>query len=187
VQFKAGRRVAALEAQIPDALDMASAALQAGAGLAQSFGVIAREMPPPISDEMRRVLREVEIGLSMNEALSNLTERLGSDDLDLVVTTINVQTRVGGNLVNILRTITTTIRERIRIRGEVKVLTSMQRMSAIVISGVPPGLGLILWRLNPTYVGRLFQPGIGEVLLILAVTMEVAGFIVLRKLTDVEV
>lgn len=183
----AQRRVGKLELQLPDALDTVAGALQAGAGLSQAFGVINKEMTPPVSEEFSRVLREVEVGLSLNEALANFSTRMGSEDLDLVVTTIAIQSRVGGNLVEILHTITHTIRERIRIRGEIVVLTAMQRMSAIVIGCVPPGLAVTLYIMNRNYVMHLFQPGIGLIMLIVAVIMTIAGIFALRKITQIEV
>ena len=187
VGVRARRRIAALEGQLPDAIDMVTAVLQSGSGITQALGIVAREMPPPISDEVRRVLREMEIGLSLNEALSNLVTRLGSADFDLVVTTINVQARVGGNLVSILRTINHTIRERVRFRGEVRVLTSMQRMSAMVIGGIPPTLGVGMFLANPAYMGRLLEPGLGQTMLVTSAAMSALGILVLRRLTDIEI
>lgn len=181
------RRLAKFEAQLPDALDLMAASLQSGGALTQSFGLIARDMPAPMSEEFQRVLREVEVGLSVNEALTNLSLRIGSDDLDLAVTTINVQTKIGGNLVQILRTITATIRDRSRIRGEIRVLTAQQRLASFVIAGIPPALGVIIYFLNPEYIGRLFQPGIGEVLLILSVIMAFAGFLILHRITNIDI
>ena len=187
VRIRASRRLAALERQLPDALDLAAASLQAGSGLGQAFDLIAREMPPPISEEFQRVMREVGLGLSLNEALANLAERAGSEDLDLVVTAINIQSRIGGNLVQVLRTITTTIRERIRIKGEIRVLTSQQRLSAIVISALPPALAVLLFVMNPKYMGRLFEPGVTRCMLVAGIVMMVAGIFSLRKITEIEV
>jgi tight adherence protein B len=186
LRMRAGRRLAALEAQLPDTLDLLTSSLQAGGALTQSFALIARDVPAPMSEEFQRILREIEVGLSTGEALTNFSERVGSDDLDLVVTTVNIQSRVGGNLVQILRTITATIRDRSRIRGEVKVLTAQQKMSGYVISAVPVMLAVFMFLVNPSYIGRLFQPGIGLVLLVVSVIMALAGFLVLQKLTDIE-
>jgi tight adherence protein B len=185
--FQASRRLAALEAQLPDALDLIASSLQSGGAMTQSFALIVRDMPAPASVEFQRVLREVEIGLSVGEALTNFAERIGSEDLDLIVTTINIQLRVGGNLVQILRTINTTIRERIRVRGEIKVLTAMQRLSAYVLSAIPPALAFLIYLLDPEYIGRLFKPGVGLFLLIVSVIMVLLGFLVLQKITDIEV
>lgn len=187
VQFRARKRMAALETQLPDALDMVAASLQAGSGLGQAFDLISREMSPPVSEEFRQVMQEVALGLSTTEALTNLADRVASEDLDLVVTSINIQTRVGGNLVHVLRTITDTIRERIRIKGEIRVLTSQQRISAIIISVLPPGLAVLLFALNPRYMGHLLDPGITRVMLVMAVVMMIAGILSLRKITDIEV
>lgn len=186
IRIRASRRLAAMEAQLPDSIDLITSSLEAGGGMAQAFAMIAREMRPPMSEEFQRVNREVEVGLSHTEALANLVDRIGSEDLDLVVTTINIQAKVGGNLVQILRTINNTIRERIRIRGEVKVLTSQQRLSAYVISAIPPGMAVILFVINRPYISRLFQPGLTEIMLIVTVIMEVAGFLILQKIANIE-
>jgi tight adherence protein B len=187
VGSKASRRVAAFEKQLPEALDMMGSALQAGAGLGQAAEMISREMPPPTGEEFQRVMQEVSLGLSFYEALVNLSERVGSEDLELAVTTIGVQFRVGGNLVQILHVITNTIRERVRIKGEIRVLTSSQRMSAWVISLVPVALAVALFILNPSYEGRLFEPGTARCLLVSAVIMVLTGIYALQKITQIEI
>jgi tight adherence protein B len=187
IRMKASRRVAAFEKQLPEALDMMGAALQAGAGLGQAVELISREMAPPISQEFQRVMQEVSLGLSLYEALVNLSERVGSEDLELAVTTIGVQFRVGGNLVQILKVITNTIRERVRIKGEIKVLTAQQRMSAWVISLVPPALALALFILNPGYEMRLLDPGITRCMLGGSIVMVLAGIYALQKITQIEI
>lgn len=186
-QAKARRRLTALEAQLPDALDMVAASLQAGSGLGQAFELLSREMAPPISEEFRRVMHEIGLGLSTTEALTSLADRIGSEDLDLVVTSINIQTRIGGNLVHVLHTITNTIRERIRIRGEIRVLTATQRLSAIVISVLPPAMAVILFLMSPRYMGRLLDPGMTRCMLVAGVLMMIAGILSLRKITQIEV
>ncbi len=185
VQFLVNRRLTAFEAQLPDALGVVAGSLQAGSGIAQAFQLIASDMPAPISEEFSRVNREVSVGLSVNEALTNLAERIGTEDIDLVATAITIQGRVGGNLVNTLQIISQTVRERIKLRGEVKVLTAMQRLSAMVISAVPYVLGAIIYLMNPKYIGRLFEPGIGLTMLVTAIVMALVGFLALRKITDI--
>jgi tight adherence protein B len=187
LHLMARRRVAKIEAQLPDTLDMIAASLQAGGALTQSFSLIARDQPEPMNGEFKQILREIEVGLSVNEALSNFARRIDSEDIDLFVTTVNVQTRVGGNLVQILRTINHTIRERIRIRGEIVVLTAMQRMSAYVISALPPVLALVLYLINPGYMSRLVEPGIGPILLILSLLMAVTGYVILQRITAIDI
>ncbi len=187
VRSKASRRVSAFEKQLPEALDMMGAALQAGAGLGQAVELISREMAPPIGQEFQRVMQEISLGLSLYEALVNLSERIGSEDLELAVTTIGVQFRVGGNLVQILQVITNTIRERVRIKGEIRVLTAQQRMSAWVISLVPVGVAVALFVINPGYEARLVDPGIGRCLLGGSVVMVGAGIYALQKITQIEI
>ena len=187
VQARARRRLAALEGQLPDALDLVAASLQSGSGLGQAFELLSREMSPPISVEFRRVTQEIGLGLSTTEALANLAHRVDSEDVDLVVTTIDIQSRVGGNLVHVFRTITDSIRERVRIRGEIKTLTSQQRLSAIVISIIPPALAVLMFILNPKYASGLLAPGLMRFFLVAGVVMMIAGILALRKITDVEV
>jgi tight adherence protein B len=187
VGVRRSRRVRAIETQFPDALTMLSSSLQAGSSLGQGIELIAREMVPPISEEFKRVLQEIRLGLSMNEALQNMSDRVGSEDVDLAVTSINVQTRIGGNLVEMLGIITNTIRERIRIKGEIRVLTSQQRMSAYLIGVLPPGVAVVLYLMNPAYISKLFDPGIGRCMLIGAVIMMIAGMFSLNKITQIEV
>jgi tight adherence protein B len=183
----ASRRSKALEAQLPDALDLITSSLQAGGALTSAFSMIARDMPAPMSEEFQQILREIGLGLSVGEALTNFAERVASDDLDLVVTTINIQIRVGGNLVQILRTINNTIRERMRIRGEVVVLTSMQRLSSYIVGAIPFVLGGVIFLLNPTYMGVLFKPGLGLARLGLSLLMSLLGFLALQRITKIEV
>lgn len=187
MQIRASQRLIAFESQLPDALDLVAASLQAGSGLGQAYEMIAREMASPMSDEFRTVISEIRLGLSPSEALQNLADRMTSEDVDLVVSSINIQARIGGNLVQVLRTITHTIRERIRIKGEIRVLTSSQRISAFVISLLPPGMAVVMFLLNPTYMSRLFEPGLTRCLLLAGVLMMVAGVFSLRKLTQIEV
>lgn len=187
VGFRAGRRVRAIETQLPDALDMMAAGLQSGAGLGQSIELISREMTEPIGEEFGRVMQEIGLGLSVTEALVNLSDRVGSEDLDLVVTTLGIQARVGGNLVQVLRTINGTIRERVRIKGEIRVLTSQQRLSGWVVGMLPPSLAVAMMFMNPTYMGHLFDPGITRVMLGAAIVMTVAGVFALLKITNIEV
>lgn len=186
-RIMARNRLIKLETQLPDALDMAAASLQAGSGLGQAFDLISREMARPISQEFGRVMQEVALGLSLTEALSNMADRVNSEDLDLAVTSINIQSRVGGNLVQVLHIISATIRERLRIRGEIRVLTATQRYSGAVISILPPALATMLFLMNPSYMSRLLDPGVTRCLLVIGVVMMLAGIYSLRKITQIEI
>jgi tight adherence protein B len=148
--------------------------------------LVARESPPPIGKEFMRVVREVGLGLSPQEALGNLYRRLPSDDLDLLITAINIQYEVGGNLAQILDTIAHTIRERVRIKGEIQTLTAQGRVSGYIIVALPPALGVIVTLINPTYMSTLWEfpwiimPICGGILIFV-------GFMIIRKIVNIEV
>ncbi len=172
--------------QLIDVLRMLVSSLQAGHGILQAIQTVAQELPPPAGEEFDRVVREVSLGYSMDEALRRLSERMRSDDLDLIVTAINIQSEVGGKLSDILQNISDTITERVRLKGEIAVMTSQQRMSGYVISGMPFILAVIISVINPGYLMELFRPG-WRWLPALAVGMMILGQIVMQKMMRVEV
>ena len=146
------KRLQKFNDQLSDMLNLMVNGLRAGYSTMQAMEAISKELPAPICDEFRRVVQEMQIGIPMEVALENLLRRIPSEDLDFVVTAINVQREVGGNLSEILDNISFTIRERVRIKGEVRVLTSQVRTSGSVLSLIPFFLTLILWFLNPDYL-----------------------------------
>jgi len=148
---------------------------------------VARELPPPISEEFARVVREVGLGLSNEQAMNNMLRRIQSDDLDLMITAINVQHEVGGNLAEILEIIGYTIRERVRIKGEIRVLTAQGVISSYVISFLPIGMGLLLYLMNPDYINAMFTELCGWIMTGVAVTGIVTGFIATQKIVRIEV
>ncbi len=180
------KRHQAFNDQLIDVLRMITSSLQAGHGMLQALQLVAKEMPPPASEEFDRVVREVALGYSMNDALYRLARRMQSDDLDMIVTAINIQAEVGGSLSEILKNISETIEERVRLMGEVRSLTAQQRMSGYVISGMPFILGLIISVLNPGYLMELFQPE-WRWLPALAVFMMIMGQVAMRRALRVEV
>jgi tight adherence protein B len=148
--------------------------------------MVSREVRDPMGGEFRRVVREVGLGISHEEAMANLLRRVPSDDLDLLVTAINIQHEVGGNLAQILTIIGHTIRERVRIKGEIAVLTAQQSISGYVITALPVGLGLFIFMINPGYIVEMFRwPYI--CMPIGAAIMIVIGFFVMKKITAIEV
>ena len=155
----------------------------------QALEAVSRELPAPISDEFRRVVQEMQIGISMEAALENLLRRIPSDDLDFVVTAINVQREVGGNLSEILDTISFTIRERVRIKGEIRVMTANVRTSGMVLSMIPVFLTLALWFVSPEYIGSFFARGpvCGWSAVGVVVGMIASGYFVMMKIADIEV
>jgi tight adherence protein B len=173
--------------QLAETLTMLSGALRGGFSLAQAMRMAAKESPEPTRSELSRVGQEVQIGLSLSDALDNLTRRMESEDLDLVVSAIKINARVGGNLTEILDSISTTIRERSKLRREVRVITSMQRLSAYIIGFLPFGLALIIFAINPEYMLRLFEPGLILCIPIGAFVFAVVGFLLIRRIADIKV
>ena len=186
------RRLKAFSAQLADTLMLQSNSLRAGYSLLQSMETVAREGAQPTAEEFGRVVREVGLGLSPEEALTNLHRRMPSDDLDLMVTAINVQHEVGGNLAKIFDTLGETIRERQRITGEIRTLTSQQRLGGYVIALLPVFLAAGLYLINPGYLMPLTtservicMPAF--VMPILAGVMVIAGYMAIRKIVAIEV
>ncbi len=190
VRFKRGQRLVQFGNQLSDTLVLLANSLRTGYSLQQSLDTVSKELPPPISVEFARVTREVGLGLTVQEALANLTRRIPSEDLDLVVTAINVNHEVGGNLAEILDTIAFTIRERVRIQGDIRALTAMQRMSGNVLALLPVGLGFALYSLNPGYISGFWSEknfACGMSMLGVGGFMIVIGYILVRRIATIEV
>ena len=151
-------RLKAFDNQLADMLNLVVNGLRAGFSTLQAMEAVSHEMPTPISDEFRRVVQEMQLGITMEDALEHLMRRIQSDDLDLVVTAINVQREVGGNLAEILDVISFTIRERVRIKGEISALTAQGRATAWVISALPIALVVLLYLVNRPYIMQFFNP-----------------------------
>ena len=182
-----GSRLNAFNKQLPDTITLLSNSLRAGSSFLQSIELVSRESPAPMGPEMGRVVREVNLGLSMEEALSNLVRRIKSDDLDLMVTAIGVQQQVGGNLAEILDTIAFTIRERVRIKGEIRTLTAQGRYSGYLVAFLPIGIMITLNLINPEFMQPLFTELIGQILLVIGGIMMAIGFFAIQKITDIKV
>jgi tight adherence protein B len=194
VRRQQGQRLTKFNDQLGDMLNLMVNGLRAGYSTMQAMEAISRELPTPISDEFRRVVQEMQIGISMEKALENLLRRIPSEDLDFVVTAINVQREVGGNLSEILDTISFTIRERVRIKGEIRVMTAQVRTSGAVLSLIPVFLALALWFVSPEYIGSFFddnpfipQPWCGIISISVIVGMITAGYFAMMKIADIEV
>lgn len=175
--------------QLSDMLNLMVNGLRAGYSTMQAMEAVSKELPSPINDEFRRVVQEMQIGIPMETALDNLLRRIPSDDLDFVVTAINVQREVGGNLSEILDTISFTIRERVRIKGEVRVLTAQVRTSGSVLSLIPFFLVLILWFLNPEYILAVTAGGpiITAAIICVVLGLIFTGYFIMMKIADIEV
>jgi tight adherence protein B len=173
--------------QLVDVLLLVQGAVRAGYSFQQALDVVIREMKAPASDEFRRVRHEIGLGLSLGQALGNMVNRMENDDLYLVVTAININSQVGGNLVTMLDAVTNTIRDRVRLFSEVRVLTSQQRFSSMVLTFMPFGMAGLLFVLNPEYMGRLFEPSIYLCIPIGATINILIGNVIIRKLGRIDV
>jgi len=184
------KRLTTFGNQLPDMLNLVVNGLRAGYSTLQAMEAVSKELPPPLSVEFGRVVKEMQLGLGMEEALNNLHRRIPSDDLDLIITAINVQREVGGNLAEILDTISYTIRERIKIKGEIKVLVSQVIYSGRFLAMLPLILMGLLWFANRDYLMTFFLPGnllCGGIMLGIAAVMVFAGYLAMNKLADIEV
>jgi tight adherence protein B len=189
-----GGRLNAFNKQLPDTITLIANALRAGSSFLQAIELVVRESRPPISTEFGRVIREVNLGLPFEQALENMVRRVRSDDLELMATAITIQHQVGGNLAEILDSIAFTIRERVRIKGEINTLTAQQRMSGYVVGFLPIGLASFLFIAAPQFMEPMFAnpPGVlglpaGIVILILGGIMMFIGFMIIRRIVDIEV
>lgn len=181
------RRLRMAEQQLVDFLSFSANAMRAGNSLLQALDLAGREMRDPIGAEMRRTLREVNLGLSVDEALQRLVVRLPSADLDLVMTAVLIQRQVGGDLAGILDSIASTIRERQHMKAQVRTLTAQGRLSGYVIAGLPFVLLVVMHLLNPDYIELLWTEPLGLFMLGAGVVSQVFGVIVISKVIQVEI
>jgi tight adherence protein B len=189
-----GKRLKAFNGALADTITLIANALRSGSSFLQAIEMVVRETQPPISTEFNRVIREVNLGLPFEQALANLVRRVRSEDLELMTTAISIQHQVGGNLAEILDSIAFTIRERVRIKGEIKTLTAQQRMSGYVVAGLPIGLVGILMVIAPKFMDPMFQKPpellglpMGVIILGIGAIMMGIGFMLIRKVVDIEV
>ncbi len=182
------RRVA-FGQQLVDVLVLMTGAVRAGYSLPQAIEVVSKELKAPVSEEFRRVKHEIGLGLSLSQALTNLVARMENDDLYLVVTAININSQVGGNIVTMLEAVTDTIRERVRLFSEVRVLTAQQRFGSLILTFLPIAMLGAMFFLNPSYMMRMFRPPEPFLLCIPigAAIMVVIGNFVVRRFAKIEV
>ena len=189
-----GGRLKSFNKQLPDTITLLANALRAGSSFLQAIELVVRESRPPISTEFQRVIREVNLGLPFEQALQNMVRRVKSDDLDLMATASSIQYQVGGNLAEILDSIAYTIRERVRIKGEIQTLTAQQRISGYVVAFLPIGLAGFLFLIAPSFMATMFDASVniggiptGMILIGVGLTMMFIGFMAIRKIVDIEV
>ena len=187
VLLKIDRREAAFTNQLGDCLMMVANAMRAGFSFLQAMDLVSKEMEPPISDEFKHVMRDINLGASVERALEDMDQRVSSPDFSLVVTAVLIQQQVGGDLAHILDTISDTIQDRIRMRREVKTLTAQGRMSGWVLAALPFVLGAFISIANPGYIEPLFTERIGQMAIVFACVMVLIGFLVIQRIVDIDV
>lgn len=188
VARQTSKRLNDFEQQLPDTLGLWVNALRSGYSVMQSMEAISRDAPDPTSTEFRRVVQEISLGIDMQDAMDHLLERVESEDLDLVVTAVNIQREVGGNLAEILDVISHTIRERVKLKGEIRVLTAQGRITGYLISGLPIILALFLYAINPEYMANLFENRTcGWPLLGIGLALIGIGSAVVQKIVQIDI
>jgi tight adherence protein B len=185
--IRASRRAKAFDAQLSPAMLAISGAMKAGYTFAQAVDLAAKNSPNPIGAELARLTREVQLGIPMNDAFVRMVKRNESEDLRLMLVAVQIQSQVGGNLAQIIDTIEFTVRERVRIRGEIKTLTSQARASGYVLLALPFALGGILMVIAPTYFSPMVHKLPGQIMLGMAAFMMACGYGIIRKITAIKV
>ncbi|HZK72487.1 MAG TPA: type II secretion system F family protein [Clostridia bacterium] len=187
VKYRIGARLRAFNNQLGDTLTLLSNAIKAGYSFAQAIDTVAKNAVPPIADEFGRAVREMNLGGSPDEALQNITKRVESPDFDLVSTAYSIHRTVGGNLAEILDNIAYTIRERVRIKGEIATLTAQARASGTLITFLPIVLAVFMYFVTPTYFRPMFDNFVGWILIAIGVFMIFIGNLIIRRVVAIEV
>jgi len=187
VRYRIAQRLKAFNNQLGDTLTLLSNAIKAGYSFAQAIDTVAKNAVPPIADEFGRAVREMNLGGSPDEALQNITKRVASPDFDLVATAYSIHRTVGGNLAEILDNISYTIRERVRIKGEIATLTAQARASGTLITFLPIVLAVFMYFVTPTYFRPMFENFVGWVLIAIGIFMIFIGNLIIRRVVAIEV
>ena len=187
VFWKRKKRFEKFLEHLPDALELMSRALSAGHAFSEALHMVSVEMPEPISKEFRKTYEEQNLGLSLKLALANLTQRIPLLDLRLCVTAVMIQRETGGNLAEILEKVAHTIRERFRILGDLKTLTTSSRLSAWLLCGLPIGVAIAVTTMNPEYMSILWKDPRDHKLIYLALGLEVAGMLIVKKILNIKI
>jgi len=187
VNARIKKRIKQFNDSLGDAIVLISNSLKAGFSFFQAVDVVSKEMIGPIAQEFGILQKEINLGCTTEEALENMNIRIKSNDLELLITAVMIQRQVGGNLAEVLDNISTTIRERIKIKGEIKTITAQGRMSGMVIAILPPALGFIIYLINPEHIGLLFKSTLGFVLVGVSIIMELLGIYFIKKIVDIEI
>jgi tight adherence protein B len=187
VKYRINKRLKSFNNQLGDTLTLLSNALKAGYSFAQAIDTVAKNAVPPIGDEFGRAVREMNLGGSPDDALNNITKRIASQDFDLVTTAYSIHRTVGGNLAEILDNIAYTIRERVRLKGEISTLTAQAKASGSIITFLPIGLSVFMYFVTPGYFKPMFENFVGWVLIAIGLFMIFIGNVIIRRIVAIEV
>ena len=187
LRFRAGRRRKKFDSQLAPTILAISGGLKAGYTFGQAVDLVSKNQPPPMGAELARITREVQLGVPLVEALARMVTRNDSEDLRLMLTAVQIQQQVGGNLAQILDTIEFTIRERVRIKGEIKTITSQARISGYILIGLPFALGGVLSLLAPSYFTPMLHQTLGLIMLGIGGFFLLCGYGIIRKIVNIRV
>jgi tight adherence protein B len=186
VLFYRKRRLARFEAQLAEALQQIAGALRAGLTLAQALDRTGREADAPLRQEFGLSCKEMKLGVPLEEALGNMAARVGSEDLDLMATSTAIAKQLGGNLAEMFETIAGTVRERFRLEGKVKALTSQGKLQGLIVGSLPLFIGLFFSRFRPDLTAPMFESAYGYVLVLAVVVLEAVGFLLIRRIVAID-
>jgi tight adherence protein B len=187
VLFKVRRRLKSFGRQLPDALDLLSSSVRGGLSLNAAIQNVADEMPDPLGDEFKIVFDELQFGVNFDTAMQHLMTRVNTPDVKFFATAMVIQKETGGNLSEVLDGLQKTIRNRFRILGQVKTLTAQGKLSGIIVGILPLALTALIYSINPDYMSRLFEPGIGRWMILIGVSLQVVGVLMIRKIVNIKV
>lgn len=187
VRGRITRQVRKFNEQLEEMITMVSNSLRAGFGLLQAFDLAAEQLQPPMSTELNHLLRDIRVGATLEDALEAMRERVGSHDLDVIITAILIQRSVGSNLSEVLDKVAHTIRERVRLKGEINTLTSQKKLSGWIVGLLPLAIVLIIMAMSFEYMEPLFTTSTGRLLLAIAVALDIAGIVAIRRIVSIEI
>lgn len=166
---------------------MVSNSLRAGFGLLQGFDLAAEQLQPPMSTELNHLLRDIRLGATLEDALETMRRRVGSHDLDVIITAILIQRSVGSNLSEVLDKVAHTIRERVRLKGEINTLTSQKKLSGWIVGLLPAAIVVIITAMSFEYMEPLFTTATGRLLLAIAIGLDIVGVVAIRRIVTIEI
>lgn len=186
ISSKQTKRQARISAQLPDALDLLASSLRSGHSLLRGLQVVVTQMQPPITEEFERVIDEVRLGQSLERALDHVLDRTGNYDLELIVSAVQTQLSIGGNLAEIMDNISGMIRERVRLASEIAAATAEGRLSALILGGMPFALAFLINIVSPGYLTPLFHDPFGLILLAVAGGMMLTGVLIIKSMLNID-